>query len=68
METIVFSNLEKDNCDNGGVLLRITAYVLLINDRPNGAYLRDCRLSLALRAKGRVPAVDKDQGLMIETM
>jgi len=68
VETIVFFKCEKDTCDNGGVLLRVTACVLLIHDRPNGTYLRDCRLSLALRAKGRVPAVDKDQGLMIETM
>ena len=65
METIVFSNLEKDDCDDGGVCRRTMEHVSFFFVRPNGTYLRDCRLSIALRAKGRVPEVDNEQEIGI---
>ena len=66
--TETISNLEIKYSDNGGVILRSTAYVSLFRVRPNGTYLRDCRLSLALRAKGRVSKVDNERETGIETM
>ena len=53
--------------DNGGAIFRSTAYVLLLRVRLNGIHLRDCRLSLALRAKGKILAIDNEREMVIVT-